>query len=315
MIPIKATTRTKKLSFALWLALPLIIAIILVLAGGCQSNVKDDRALIVTSIYPYQILVQELVGDSIQVKSIIPANASPHTWSAKPADLKALSQAQLLIMNGMGLEGELTQAFGQDPSKLIDVSRLINLPAQNKAPEHQGDHAHGDSDPHIWLSPRLLIRITLLLADQLQTRFPAHAKTISQNTMRLVADLSALHQQIAAERASFTDPAIITYHDSFHWFCADYDISMAGSVQSSPGKEPTPKQLSQLGAAIKAHKIRAIFVEPQMDRRSAKVLAQEFKLQIIELDPLGHSFKAQRITDLIFNNWSRMKESWQIASP
>lgn len=285
-----------------------LLFFILILIYGCKPKAVDTRPLILTSIYPYQILVQELVGDSIAVKSIIPANASPHTFSAKPADLKALDTAELLIINGLGLEAELSQAFKERSAKLIDISELFDFKQDT---EPIPSHDHQGLDPHIWLSPRIMLRATLLLSDQLQTKFPTSAQTIGQNAMRLMADLTALHQDITNERAAVANPILITYHDSFHWFCKDYDISVAATVQSSPGQEPSPKQLTQLGTLIQANQIRAIFVEPQMDKRSAKVLADEFKLNILELDPLGHSFNSARITDLIWTNWQVMRQSWQ----
>lgn len=297
----------------------LLIAIAVLLAlGGCKPKPKDERPLIITSIYPYEILVQELVGDSIQVRSLVPANASPHTWTAKPADLKALEDAQLLVMNGLGLETDLTQAFEQRSAKLLDVSRLLGMhtgPDSGHAKEHKFEdaahHQHHDGvNPHLWLSPQLMMRAAMLLGDKLQTSFPAHASTIGANTARLIANLAALHQQITAQRATLTDPVIITYHDSFHWLARDYDIQVVGTVQSSPGKEPTAKELALLGALIKSHKIKAIYVEPQMDRRSAKVLADEFDLVVLELDPIGHSYRSPRITDLLWNNWERMKLGW-----
>ena len=291
---------------------------ILTAFGGCKAKPADERPLIVTSIYPYQILIQELVGDSIRVRSLVPANASPHTWTAKPADLKAMEDARLLVMNGMGLETELTQAFEERSDKLVNISKLLKMdelsPEQHAEEQHLGkprqNHSSTGLNPHIWLSPQLMMRATILLADELQTRFPTSASAIQTNASRLIADLAAMHQQISTQRAAFDDPMLITYHDSFHWFTDDYDINVAATVQSSPGKEPTAKELALLSAVIRTNKIKAIYVEPQMDRRSAKVLADELELSVLELDPIGHSLKATRITDLLWNNWERMKMGW-----
>ncbi|NLK49394.1 MAG: zinc ABC transporter substrate-binding protein [Candidatus Cloacimonetes bacterium] len=292
----------------------LCLIVILLLLAGCKGKPADSRPLIITSIYPYQLLIQDLVGDSVRVQSIIPANASPHTFSAKPADLRSLDEAKLLVMNGLDLEGELFKAFLQRKDKLVDISTLVDLPLVDKdEPTSDHDHHHGGHDPHLWLSPQFLIKITIQMGDRLQTAFPHLAQTIGANTASLVASLAGLHQQISSERSQYSNPALITYHDSFHWFARDYDIEVLGTVQSSPGTEPTPKQLTQLGDSIRANKIKAIFVEPQMDRRSAKVLAAEFGLQILELDPLGDSIKAQHIGDLLWTNWQRMKQGWDAA--
>jgi len=315
---LKAITGARK-----QIAIPLMGLCLLMLLTGCKAGSQDQRPLIVTSIYPYQLLIQELVGDSIQVRGLIPANASPHSWSAKPADLKSLDDARLLVMNGLGLEAELTHAFEERGAKLVNISKLLKLdmeePHEEDEQQHAEaeaghDHAHTGLNPHIWLSPQLLLRATIMLSDELQTRFPDRAAAIGRNTTRLMSDLAALHQQITSERAALNSPYLITYHDSFHWFAGDYDIEVSGTVQSSPGKEPTAKELALLGALIKTKHIKAIFVEPQMDKRSAKVLADEFELAILELDPLGHSLKPTRIIDLIWSNWERMKLAWDQGS-
>ena len=82
-------------------------------------------------------------------------------------------------------------------------------------------------------------------------------------------------------------------------------------MQSSPGREPTPRELARLGELIRANGVQAICVEPQMDKRSAEVLAREFDLRMIELDPLGFSIKARTLPELIGANWDRMKQAWQ----
>lgn len=288
-----------------------LLAVLLLLLG-CKAKINDERPLIVTSIYPYQMLLQELMGDAVRVQSLIPAAASPHTWSAKPKDLKALDGAQLLVMNGLGLEEQLTNAFEERAEKLVNISSLIKLaPSSDADSLSQPDSEHKGQNPHIWLSPQKMIRVVLMLADELQKRFPDQKLTINQNAVNMVNSLSEMHQQISKERAAINNPILITYHDSFHYFADDYDIRIPSSVQQSPGKEPTAKELAYLGAIIKTMHIKTIFVEPQMDQRSAKVLADEFDLKIMTLDPLGHSFKAKRITDLIWTNWQRIKMGLQ----
>lgn len=295
----------RKISSCLLLAGVLLI---LLISGGCKPKPKDERPLIITTIHPYELLLRELVGDGVRVESLIPASASPHTWSPKAKDIKKLDEAKLLVMNGLGLEEQLTDAFNQRSDKLINLADLINITPVEKSRSKE-------VNPHIWLSPQYLIRMAMMLADRLQSYFPEQTAVINQNTMTLVNNLSSMHQQISKDRALIENPAIITYHDSFHYFALDYGIAVPTTVQSSPGKEPTAKELAKLGKIIKADKINTIFVEPQMDKRSAKVLADEFDLNIQTLDPLGHEFKAKRITDLIWTNWQHIKMALQGEEP
>lgn len=211
--------------------LTLGVLLLLLIIGGCKAKPKDERPLIITSIHPYELLLQELVGDGVRVQSLIPASASPHTWSPKAKDIKKLDEAKLLVMNGLGLEEQLTDAFNQRSDKLIDLAELINITPVDKSRSRE-------VNPHIWLSPQYLVRMAMMLADKLQSYFPEQTAAINQNTMTLVNNLSSMHQQISKDRAMMENPAIITYHDSFHYFALDYGIAVPATVQSSPAKNP-----------------------------------------------------------------------------
>lgn len=124
------------------------------------------------------------------------------------------------------------------------------------------------------------------------------------------AEMKKAHEQILRERAELLQPALVTYHNSFHYFTRDYDIEYLGWVQSSPGKEPSARELTALGSKIKSHKVKAIFVEPQQNPKSAEVLAKEYGLQLFTLDPIGASLEVSTITELILTNWKAMKQAF-----
>ncbi|MDZ4182409.1 MAG: metal ABC transporter substrate-binding protein, partial [Candidatus Cloacimonadaceae bacterium] len=147
----------------------------------------------------------------------------------------------------------------------------------------------------------------IALTDILQSRFPELADQINDNGRRMASSITEVHQKIMKERLEIQKPAVVTYHDSFRYFLDAYNIEFVGAVQSSPGKEPSPKELAELGKRIKAKGVTAIFVEPQMSRQPAEVLAKEFDLRLVELDPMGYSIKANTIADFLFGNWERMK--------
>lgn len=294
----------------------LAAAVLIIGMAACKAGAKSDKPRIVVSIYPYELLLRQMVGDSFDIITIIPANASPHTWTPTPSAIKEIEKADLAISNGLGLETNLTGQFTALGDKHLVIADLVKLPQPHKAEKHddhedeEHDHQHEGANPHLWLSPNLMVRAVVELGDILQGRFPEHAQTIAANATAMIKDFTALHMQIMQQRAAFQNPAIITYHDSYHYFLNDFNILSPGTVQSSPGKEPTPKELAALGNMIRTHGIKAIYVEPQMDRRSATVLAKEFNLKVIELDPIGHTYKPNTLQDVIINSWERMKMGW-----
>ena len=276
----------------------LIISSLLAL-NSCKKAVDSPSNLIVVSIYPYELLLKQMVEPEIEVRTLIPPNFSPHTYNPSPAELKSLYDADLVFSNGYGLEINIQTALNALGEKHLSAEQLLQLPQKEENP-----------NPHIWLSPRLMKKLVSELEEPLQRTFPSYKDSISFHCRELISQFSSLDSLIIQERAQFSHTPIITYHDSFHYFIQDYQLDYLGSIQSSPGQEPTPKELVYLGDLIKANQVKAIFVEPQMDRKSANVLAKEFHLQVIELDPLGRTINAQSLPKLILINWNRMKQAW-----
>jgi len=276
----------------------LIISSLLAL-NSCKKAVDSPSNLIVVSIYPYELLLKQMVEPEIEVRTLIPPNFSPHTYNPSPAELKSFYDADLVFSNGYGLEINIQTALNALGEKHLSAEQLLQLPQKEENP-----------NPHIWLSPRLMKKLVSELEEPLQRTFPSYKDSISFHCKELISQFSSLDSLIIQERTQFSHTPIITYHDSFHYFIQDYQLDYLGSIQSSPGQEPTPKELVYLGDLIKANQVKAIFVEPQMDRKSANVLAKEFHLQVIELDPLGRTINAQSLPKLILINWNRMKQAW-----
>lgn len=320
----------------------LLILVLFVFSLGCKAKSAEDggsKPLIITTIHPYQLLIKQMVGDGIEVRSLIPPNASPHTWSAQPADLKDLHSAALIFSNGMGLESFLAQALDKVPTKHLvaaDLLRdLVALDSLNQVREkqmhgHQHAHAeaedhdheheaaeeahehhhHGSADPHLWTSPLMLQKLCTKLKNELVVIFPDFAPVITRNHDIIIKELSEAHARINSERAEFKEAALVTYHNSFHYFTRDYNIHYLGWVQASPGKEPSARDLAELGKKIRDHNVKSIFIEPQQNPKSAEVLAREYKLELKTLDSLGSSMPVNTVADLVLANWNVMKTAF-----
>lgn len=305
------------------------ILILFAFSFGCKSKSAEEstaKPLIITTIHPYQLLLQQMVGDAIEVKSLIPPNASPHTWSPQPADLKDLNTAGLILSNGMGLESFLAQALQNTKVKHLVVADLLRdliaLDSLNQVRDqliHSHQHAdtletemqpRGHADPHLWTSVPMLQKLCTKLKNELVIIFPDYALLITHNHDAILSELGKAHVKIMAERAEYQDPALVTYHNSFHYFTRDYNINYLGWVQSSPGKEPTARELNELGKKIREHKVKSIFIEAQQNPKSAEVLAKEYSLKLAILDPLGGSLKVKTISELILANWQVMKSGF-----
>jgi len=298
-----------------WLKLLTLISLIVILAA-CQAKIPKNKQkpLIITTIYPYELIVRQLVDTLFTVETLLPANASPHTWSPAPQDILKLQKADVIIANGLGLETNLEKTLANTGSKLIIASSLVSkslLLSPETEDEHEtetdSEHHHIGANPHIWTSPELLTEIVIGLTEELSKRFPMQKSALETNARLIIMELFQVDNKIKTERDSFKNPAIITLHDAFVYFFEYFHIDYIGSVQPSAGKDPAPQQLKDLADMIKAKHIKSIFIEPQMNPRPAEVLAHELKLKVIKYDDLGTLSQAGTISEFLWWNWNAFK--------
>ena len=282
----------------------ILLLLLLGLGGGCSGD--KGRDLVVVSVYPYELLTRQLLGPQVEIRTLIPPNASPHTYAPRPSDLRALPEAELVVVNGFGLEANWRQALPSLGQRLL---RVEDLPGLKEAA------VSGEGNPHLWLSPPLLRVIIPGLSLRLQLAFPHLRAAIAKNEQQALAELAALDERIQRERKDYPRTPVVTYHDSFAYFFQAYGIDYLGSVQLPPGREPAPAQLAAIADLIRASGLRAIYVEPQLERRSATVLAREFGLQVRVLDPLGSASRAAGLTELLERNWEELRQGWQRENP
>ncbi len=301
--------------FRITMLVPLIMLL------SCRQAPKQEKPLLLASIHPYELLLKQIAGSEFEVKSIIPPAASPHSWSPAPSDLQNLARASFILTNGLGLETSLEQNLKASKTPIAEAATLLKdiipiLPTNHEDHAHEAEPGHLEAvhshaqDPHLWTSPQLMSRLAAMLAKELSVHFPNSALLFNRNAQQITKEMNALSEAIKSERSSYSEPAIITYHNSFGYFCLESGVQNLGWVQASPGKEPSPRELALLGDLIKSHKIRAIFLEPQMDRKAGEVLAREFGLQLFVLDPLGSHSKAGTLSQLMTENWNSMKKSF-----
>lgn len=294
----------------------LALVLLLLLSTSCQNRGERTKPLLLASIRPYELLLTQLAGSEFEVKSIIPANASPHTWSPNPSDLKALMEASFILSNGMGLEENLHKSFSTRPSEHVEASALLKdvlpLISTGAASEHHHGHEHEGKDPHLWTSTFLMSRLITLLEKELSKRFPNSSLVFKQNADTMRGELNEVIELINEERNNYGETGLVTYHNSFYYFTHEFDIEYLGWVQFSPGKEPNPRDLAELGNTIKEHQVKAVFIEPQMSKKAGELLAKEFELKLLTIDPLGSDGKAKTISQLFQNNWDSMKEAFTL---
>jgi zinc transport system substrate-binding protein len=276
-----------------------LVAIATLGAAFAQSP-SPEKLQVVTSFLPIQSHTLAIVGDKADVKQLLGKDTGPHDFQLSPADVKTLSDADLLIINGAGIEewlGELIKKSGNKNLVVVDTSKGIKLVESPEEIEighdhthvldREHSHSHGDgANPHIWLDPVIAKKQAANIADALQKADPSNASAYAENGKVYEAKLATLDSDYRSTLAPLPNKNLVTFHDAFPYLAARYKLNYVGAISEFPEKDPTPKQLAALVDKIRSLKVGVLFAENGYAPGLLKKIAAETGAKVSELDTL-----------------------------
>jgi zinc transport system substrate-binding protein len=244
------------------------------------------KLLVAASILPLGDFCQKIGGNLVQVQVLIPPGASPHVFEPSPAEMTRAFQARVFVYIGAGLEpwaARLRRARGSKNLEVVEAARGIPLLKMQKG----GKAAHLTGNPHIWLDPVLAQGICRKIAAAYIQADPAHRAQYEANLQSYLAALAELNRDIENHAKRWRRRDYVSFHPDLAYFARRYGLHNVGVIEAAPGREPTPRDLQNLVAAIHRFGIKVIFANPQLNPRMAEVIAQEASVEVLWLDPLG----------------------------
>lgn len=279
-------------------------------AVGGEGNGDGDRLRVVATTTQLADFASEVGGDDIALTGLLPVGGSAHHFDPAPADLLALGQADVLIVNGAGLEvfiDSTIEASGFDGT-IIDASQGVDLElareitsesagagahdhAEDGAGQTEADaHDHGDLNPHLWTSVRFAQGMVHEIALGLSDADAQHAAAYEERAEAYEAKLAALDEWIATqyERVPVEQRVLVSGHDSLVYYLHDYDVTFAGGILPSfeDNAEPSAAQIEALVATIRERGVKAIFVESSMSPKLARTIADESGATVVDAEVL-----------------------------
>jgi zinc transport system substrate-binding protein len=277
-------------------------------AGSGPAQASDLN--VVATIKPIHSIVAAVMEGVGAPTLLVDGAASPHTFSLKPSDAKALAAAQVVFRVSDGLEPFMGKVVKSLP-KSVSVVALEKVPGLTlhrirtggtfEAHDdggggkhgHSHGHAHGKAgtgiDGHLWLDPSNAALIASHVAVVLGKVRPDAAARFKSNADAFVRDLKALNDELAAKLAPLAGRPFIVFHDAYQYFEKKYGLEAAGSVTVSPDLAPSAKRLSALRAKISRLKAVCVFAEPQFEPRQIVTITENTSASRGVLDPLGAS--------------------------
>jgi zinc transport system substrate-binding protein len=248
-------------------------------------NLNAQPLNIFVSVLPQKYFVEKIGGEAVYVSVMVKAGHSPASYEPSPRQMTQLAKADVYMRIGVPFEAAwMRRIRALNPNMRIVEMRTAIVPLhQTKA-----DHAHHESDPHIWNSPlvaqKLANNLYLLLSEML----PEKQAVFQSRHTALQAELNSLHHDIQQLLATVQHKQFIVFHPAWAYFAETYGLQQI--VVEHEGKRPGPKALARIITQAKLHHAKVVFVQPQFDKKAAAQVAHSINADLIVLNPLAYEY-------------------------
>ena len=281
-----------------------------VMGLGVANGEASPAPRVVVSLKPIHSLVAGVMAGVGEPTLLVRGSASPHSYSLRPSDARALNEADLVFWVGDGME-----TFLQRPLRALagdaEVVALSTVPGigllESRAggawdahdeDGHESEAGHGKQDEaqtprpgghnlHIWLDPVNAIAIVKAAVTALSEADPGHAADYARNGAALIGRLNALDRATRADLGPVKDTPFVVFHDAFHYFEKHYDLNAVGAITVSPDRAPGAQRVSEIRDKIMELEAACVFSEPQFAPSLLDTVIEGTSARQGILDPLG----------------------------
>lgn len=242
------------------MAMGVAAAVLIVSVGTADAAAKIK---VLTTVAPITNIVKNVGGDLIDLHGLIPEGADSHTFEPVPTDVKYVSQADLILLNGLHLEAPTMTLVDANKKKSALVVKLADqtIARDEWVFDFSFPEEDGDPNPHLWLNVAHVMKYTELIRDALVRVDSGNRSAYEANATAYLAKLKQLDEAIMAVMKTIPEKnrRLVTYHDSWAYFCPRYGCRVIGAVQPSDFAQPTPRDIVALIKQLKAEAVPAIF--------------------------------------------------------
>jgi len=262
----------------------------------------------VTTIYPFKVIIQEIVGKTEGVEEILPPGASPHTYELRPSELKEIEKATAFFYGSANLDGWAAEINTTHRIELLNI-----LPKKNQLAlkNFSGSKEIKGVDPHFWTDPLTVKAMLPALVDTLCRIDTTNSAVYRQNSLQFSMQLDNLTQLIKESLAGIPNKGVLLAHPFFQYYLKRFGFDLIGTIETIPGSEPTPRELKQIIDLAKQQQLKLILTQPQISDRPAQLIAEATGAKIVQLDPIGGVPGRETYDELLLYNTTMLLESMQ----
>lgn len=250
--------------------------------AGCgrgAARPDGDQLNVTVSILPQKTFVERIGGQRVRVNVMVLPGESPATYEPKPAQLKALSEADAYVSIGVPFENAWLEriASANPDMRMVDTTKGIERIGEPQNP-----------DPHIWLSPPLVKVQAETIQEALAALDPEHADVYRTNLEAFLAEVDALDAEIRETLDGAEGGRFMVFHPSWRYFAREYGLEMIPIEVG--GQEPSAAELADLIGRAREEGIRVIFAQPEFSTEAAETVAGEIGGEVLLISPLAEDW-------------------------
>ena len=267
---------------------------------------------VVASIRPIHSLVAGVMQGVGQPALLLSSAGSPHDYSLRPSDARALENAAAIFWVGAGLEAFLAKpletlagdarivALGEAEGVALLPTRAGGIwheEAHEEEPqaeehEHEDDHEHGEHDMHLWLDPHNAAAMVDAIVGALGAVDPGNRARYEANGRELRERLAALDAALRDRLAPVADRPFVVFHDAYQYFVQRYGLHEVGAITVDPQRRPGAQRLAEIRARLQELGAACVFAEPQFEPALVETVIEGSAARKGVLDPLGATLEA-----------------------
>jgi ABC-type Zn uptake system ZnuABC Zn-binding protein ZnuA len=248
-------------------------ALVAVLLGsGCSTPAADQSAAagtaapgklrVATTVAPITSIAANIGGDRVDITGLVPEGTNSHTFEPPPSAAETLSQADVVLVNGLQLEDptvELAERVAPQ-AELVELGTTV-LPEGDYIYDFSFPKEEGKPNPHLWTDPPYAEKYAEVIRDTFIAQDPENADYYRRNYAAFAEKATELSEAVKAASATLPEQRrrLLTYHDAYAYFAEDYDWQVIGAVQPEDFADPTPREVARIIEQIEAEDVPTIF--------------------------------------------------------
>ncbi len=282
--------------FRLALRVVILVPLAAVMVAACSSDDEsstDDTLSVVASTQVIADWVRQVGGDDVTVRTLVPAGADAHTLELTVDDIRAIADADLVIINGAGLEASYEDVIEENAERTLDLAGAVEAMGEELHPfegmmadEHdlhqqdqqaESEHEPGDEDPHFWFDTDIAQAAVKAIAAELIELRPSDAEAIGGRLVAYVAEIEEADEEARAILSVLpaNQRLLVTFHDAFGYFARRYGLQIVGFVVEGPEQGVSAESITELIELIEHEGVETVFHEPQFDSAILNTISDE----------------------------------------